>query len=301
MASGQRDRDRLDVDAWRRIGAVLDRVSDLDVPLRREALAEACHAEGISVDDVRPYLEAADRSGQFPGRLDPAILDDVLHGLAAEARSDRLAPGTRLGRYEILSLIGFGGMGEVYRARDTRLNRIVAVKRLTAPVAASQEGHKRFEREAHADLDPEHLHICTLHDVGEHEGIEFLVMELAEGETLAARLLRGAVPMIDALEWAAQMADALAAAHRQGIVHGDLKPANVMLSAHGVKLLDFGLAALRPPPGLIEGARDKSPTAAGTILGTLQDMSPEQIQGKPVDGRTDIFAVGAILYEMITG
>jgi eukaryotic-like serine/threonine-protein kinase len=301
MNAGRGDRGRLDANSWRRIGAVLDRVSDLDVPLQREALVEACHAEGLSVDDVSPYLEAAGRSGQFPGRLDSAILDDVLQGLAAEARSDTLAPGTRLGRYEIVSLIDVGGMGEVYRARDTRLNRIVAVKRLTAHVAASHEGRKRFEREAHATSSLNHPHICTLHDVGEHEGIEFLVMELAEGETLAARLQRGALPMIDALEWATQMTDALAAAHSQGVVHRDLKPANVMLTAHGVKLLDFGLAALRQPPGLVETAHDRSGTAAGTILGTLQYMSPEQLRGKPVDGRTDIFAVGAILYEMIAG
>jgi len=301
MAPGRSDRDRLDPDTWRRIGAVLDRISELDVRVRPDALEEACRAEGVRVEDVRPFLEADDRSGQFPGRLDPAILDDVLPALAAEARPARLAPGTRLGRYEILSLIGVGGMGEVYRARDTRLNRIVALKRLTAHVAASPEGRKRFEREAQATSTLNHPHICTLHDVGEHEGIEFLVMELAEGETLAARLQRGALPMVDVLAWAAQMTDALAAAHRQGIVHRDLKPANVMLTAHGVKLLDFGLAALRPPPGIIDGSRDKSSTATGTILGTLQYMSPEQLQGKPVDGRTDIFAIGAILYEMITG
>ena len=253
------------------------------------------------MEDVRPYLEADDSSGRFPGRLDPAILTDVLQALAAEARSATLEPGARLGRYEILSLIGVGGMGEVYRARDTRLNRIVALKRLTAHVAANHEGRKRFEREALATSTLNHPHICTLHDVGEHEGTEFLVMELVEGETLAARLQRGALPMSEALQCAAQVTDALAAAHRHGIVHRDLKPANIMLTAHGVKLLDFGLAALRPPPGLIDGGLDKGSSAAGTILGTLQYMSPEQIQAKPVDGRSDIFAVGAVLYEMLTG
>ena len=283
---------------------MLDRVSGVDLRGRPDALPdvleEACRAEGIGVEDVRPYLEAEDSSDLFPGRLDPAILRDVLHALAAGARSAPLEPGARLGRYEILSLIGVGGMGEVYRARDTRLNRIVALKRLTAHVAASLEGRQRFEREALATSTLNHPHICTLHDVGEHEGTEFLVMELVEGETLAARLERGALPTSEALQCAAQVTDALAAAHRHGIVHRDLKPANIMLTAHGVKLLDFGLAALRPPPGLIDGGLDKV-SAAGTILGTLQYMSPEQIQAKPVDGRSDIFAVGAVLYEMLTG
>jgi eukaryotic-like serine/threonine-protein kinase len=301
MASERGDRGRLDADAWRRIGAVLDRVSSVDVRVRPDALEAACRAEGVRVEDVRPYLEMNDSSGRFPGPLDPAILTDVLQGLAAEARSATLEPGARLGRYEIHSLIGVGGMGEVYRARDTRLNRTVALKRLTAHVAANHEARKRFEREALATSTLNHPHICTLHDVGEHDGTEFLVMELVEGETLAARLQRGALPMSEALQCAAQVTDALAAAHRHGIVHRDLKPANIMLTAHGVKLLDFGLAALRPPPGVIDGGLDKASSAAGTILGTLQYMSPEQIQAKPVDGRSDIFAVGAVLYEMLTG
>ena len=301
MASERGERRRLDADAWRRIGAVLDRVSDLDVRVQPDALEEACQAEGVRLEHVRPYIEAHYRSDSFPGRLDATMLGDALHAFAADAGSARLAPGTRLGPYEILSLVGVGGMGEVYKARDTRLNRTVALKRLTAHMAASQEGRKRFEREAHATSTLNHPHICTLHDVGTHEGVEFLVMEFSEGETLAARLQRGALSMTDALQCAAQMAEALAAAHRQGIVHRDLKPANVMLTEHGVKLLDFGLAALRPPLAPFEGGRDDTSTVMGTILGTLQYMSPEQIQGKPIDGRTDIFAVGAILYEMLTG
>jgi eukaryotic-like serine/threonine-protein kinase len=299
MASERGDRDRLDADAWRRIGAVLDRVCDLDVRVQPGALEEVCRAEGVRVDDVRPYLEAYHRSGQFPGRLDPTILGDALDSFAEESPS--LARGTRLGPYEILSLIGAGGMGEVYRARDTRLNRIVALKRLSARLAASQEARKRFEREAQTTSTLNHPHICTLYDVGEYEAAEFLVMEFTEGQTLAARLQHGVLPIDEALQLAAQMTEALAAAHRQGIVHRDLKPANVMLTAHGVKLLDFGLAALHPPPAPIGGGSADPPTAAGTILGTLQYMSPEQLQGKPVDGRTDIFAVGAILYEMLTG
>jgi serine/threonine protein kinase len=303
MGSARDDHGRLDADEWRRICAVLDRLSDLDRPLAPDAVEEACRLEGVRVEDFRAYLETEDRSDRFPEQLDPAILESALRGLADDALSARLAPGTRLGPYEVLSLIGVGGMGEVYRARDTRLNRIVALKRLTAHMAASPEGRKRFEREAKVTSTLNHPHICTLHDVGKHEGVEFLVMEFTEGETLAARLQRGALPMIDALRCGAQMADALAAAHCQGIVHRDLKPANVMLTSHGVKVLDFGLAALRPSRAIIGGGGETgSPTtAAGTILGTLQYMAPEQLQGRPVDAQADIFAVGAILYEMLAG
>jgi hypothetical protein len=301
MTPNRGDRRHLDAEVWRRIGAVLDRISDVGRPLSHEALEEMCRVEGLRVADVRPYLEAGDRSSQFPGRLDPAILNDALYAPDDDGPTVRLAPGTRLGPYEILSLLGVGGMGEVYRARDTRLGRIVALKRLRAHLAASQEGCQRFEREARAASALNHPHICMLHDVGSHDGVEFLVMELVEGEPLAARLERAALPMTDALQCAAQMADALAAAHRCGIVHRDLKPANVMLTTHGVKLLDFGLATLRPAGGLIEDGHCRGLTADGAILGTLQYMAPEQLQGRPVDGRADIFALGAILYEMVSG
>jgi serine/threonine protein kinase len=225
----------------------------------------------------------------------------ALHELAADSTSAVLAPGTLLGPYQILSLIGVGGMGAVYRARDTRLDRMVALKHLSAHAAASAEGRRRFEREAHATSVLNHPHICTLHDVGEENGVAFLVMELLEGESLAARLQRGALPVSETIQYAAQMAEALAAAHHQGIVHRDLKPANIMITAHGVKLLDFGLAALRSPRGLIDGAHEDALTVAGTILGTLKYMAPEQLQGRPVDARADIFSLGAMLYEMLTG
>jgi serine/threonine protein kinase len=301
MSSARRDPPRLDADTWRRIGVVLDGFHVSDLNKRPDALGEACRAEGVRVEDVQPYLEAQERSAEFPERLDPAILVDLLQTLADDAPSARLRSGTRLGPYEILSLIGVGGMGEVYRARDTRLDRVVALKHLSAHVAASSEGRRRFEREAHATSVLNHPHICTLHDVGEHEGVAFLVMELAEGESLAARLERGPLPIVDAVRYGAQMAEALAAAHRQGIVHRDLKPANIMLTVHGVKLLDFGLAALRRQGVLTEGGHASGLTAPGTILGTLQYMAPEQLQGKQVDARADIFSLGAILYEMLTG
>ena len=307
MSTNPDDRARLSPETWRRIGAVLDRVSDVDLRARPGLLADACHAEGVHPDEVEPFLDADRRATVFPERLDPAILDDALraHG---NALPGRLAPGDRLGPYEIVERLGSGGMGEVYKARDARLGRIVAIKLLTADLATRPEGRVRFAREARVISGLNHPHICTLHDVGAHESIagsdqavDFLVMELVEGETLAARLRRGALPMKDALEYSAQIADALAAAHRQGIVHRDLKPANVMITSHGVKLLDFGLAALRSPHRPLDGVVSAGVTAEGTILGTLQYMAPEQVQGRPADERSDVFALGAIAYEMVTG
>ena len=230
-----------------------------------------------------------------------------------------LAPGTRLGPYEIVAAIGAGGMGEVYKARDTRLERTVAIKVLPATLAADPEFKARFDREAKSISALNHPHICTLHDVGSQDGTHFLVMEHLEGETLAARLTKGPLPADHALEYAMQIADALDKAHRHGIVHRDLKPANVFLvkgAAAGTpvvcKLLDFGLAKLGagPAPGSIETQLLTSPprgnqtaplTSQGSILGTFQYMAPEQIEGQDADARTDIWAFGCVLYEMLTG
>jgi eukaryotic-like serine/threonine-protein kinase len=211
--------------------------------------------------------------------------------------------GTRFGPYEIVDLLGAGGMGEVYRARDTRLERTVALKLLPEALATDAGARARFEREAKAISALNHPHICALHDVGRHGGADFLVLELLEGETLAARLQRGPLPFSHVLKLGAEIADALGAAHRQGIVHRDLKPANVMLTATGVKLLDFGLAKPAPQQlgALVTGAHTADLTARGTIVGTLQYMAPEQLQGLDADARTDIFALGAILHEMCTG
>jgi len=215
-----------------------------------------------------------------------------------------LTSGTKLGPYEIQSLLGVGGMGEVYRARDARLDRTVAVKILTQGVADIPEVRQRFEREARAVSSLNHPHICALYDVGHHEGIDYLVMEFIEGETLAARIEKGPMPMADLLRYASQIADALDKAHRKGIVHRDLKPGNVMLTKSGVKLLDFGLAK---GGEILQGDIASSPTVSralttrGTIVGTIQYMSPEQLEGKEVDARSDIFSFGAVLYEMATG
>src|ERR1700680_2420148 len=198
-------------------------------------------------------------------------------------------------------------MGEVYKARDTRLDRIVAIKVLPAHLADRAELRERFEREARTIASLNHSHICTLHDIGKQDGIDFLVMEYLEGETLARRLEKGPLPLEQVLHYAIEISDALDKAHRKGVTHRDLKPGNIMLTKTGIKLLDFGLAKLKQEATsanvpLSELPTMKDPlTAQGTILGTLQYMAPEQLEGKEVDARTDIFAFGAVVYEMATG
>src|ERR1700731_4666553 len=196
-------------------------------------------------------------------------------------------------------------MGEVYRARDTRLERTVAIKILSAQLSSDPIRKQRFEREAKTISSLNHPHICVLHDVGQHDGIDYLVMECVEGETLAKRLEKGPLPLEQVLKFGAQVADALDKAHRSGVVHRDLKPGNIMLTPTGAKLLDFGLAKpVSPVASLatLTAATQPSPvTEQGTVVGTFQYMSPEQIEGKELDGRSDIFSLGAVLYEMLTG
>jgi hypothetical protein len=216
----------------------------------------------------------------------------------------RFALGARLGPFEILSPLGAGGMGEVYRARDTRLDRTVAIKVLPSELLnAPGRRIERFRREALAVARITHPHICTLHDVGEDGPAIFLVMEYLEGVTLAARLADGPLPLDVALRAAIPMADALDHAHRQGVVHADLKPANIMLTRDGVKLLDFGLAKLqaRDDETPHEATQTERLTEVGSIAGTIPYMAPEQIEGREVDSRTDIFAFGAVLFEMLSG
>jgi eukaryotic-like serine/threonine-protein kinase len=229
-----------------------------------------------------------------------------------------LTPGTKLGPYEIQSPLGAGGMGEVYRARDTRLDRTVAIKVLASHLSSSPELKQRLDREARAISSLNHPNICQLHDIGSQDGAEFLVMEFLEGETLAERLKRGPIALPEIFKIGIAIAEALAAAHRHGIVHRDLKPGNIMLTQSGAKLMDFGLAkplglansgtgSNAAPPSFtaavtLSGPSPLSPlTTAGTIIGTIQYMSPEQIEGKEADARSDIFAFGAVLYEMTAG
>ncbi len=216
-----------------------------------------------------------------------------------------LVSGARLGPYEIVAPLGAGGMGEVYKARDTRLERMVAIKVLPQHLSASPEVRQRFEREAKTISQLSHAHICALYDVGREGKTEYLVMEYLEGETLSDRLAKGALPLEQTLRYGVEIADALDKAHRQGIVHRDLKPGNVMLTKSGVKLLDFGLAKAMAPAtkqsSLTSLPTQQGLTQEGTILGTFQYMAPEQLEGREADARTDIFAFGCVLYEMATG
>src|SRR5271169_1891528 len=210
-----------------------------------------------------------------------------------------LPTGTRLGPYEILAPLGAGGMGEVYRARDTRLERTVAIKILPAQLSSDPVRKQRFEREAKTISSLNHPHICVLHDVGSQDGIDYLVMECVEGETLAKRLEKGPLPLEQVLKYGMQIADALDKAHRSGVVHRDLKPGNIMLTLTGAKLLDFGLAkpslAAASAVTITNAAASSPVTEQGTIVGTFQYMSPEQVEGKELDGRSDIFSLGAVL------
>lgn len=215
-----------------------------------------------------------------------------------------LTAGARLGPYEIQAPLGAGGMGEVYKARDTRLERTVAVKIMPDGLAADPQFRERFEREARTISQLDHAHICALYDVGVDRGTSFLVMQYLEGETLAARIQRGALAVSEALKIGIEIAGALDKAHRAGIVHRDLKPGNVMLTKSGAKLLDFGLAKANAVSrdGMTVGPTTPvSITAQGMILGTFQYMAPEQVEGQDADARTDLFAFGAVLYEMVTG
>lgn len=213
-----------------------------------------------------------------------------------------LTIGTRLGPYEIVSRIGAGGMGEVFRARDTRLDRIVAIKVLPREFAGNAQLRLRLEREAKTISQLSHPNICTLHDVGHVDGIDYLVMEFLEGETLADRLARGPLPLAEVLRFGKQIAEALDRAHRAGIVHRDLKPGNIMITKSGAKLLDFGLARSSSTAVAATDATQHKPlTQEGTILGTYQYMAPEQLAGEEADARSDIFAFGVVLYEMLTG
>jgi serine/threonine protein kinase/WD40 repeat protein len=218
-----------------------------------------------------------------------------------------LSAGTKLGPYEIVAPLGAGGMGEVYRARDTRLGRDVAIKVLPTHLADRPDLRERFEREARAIASLNHSHICTLHDIGRQDATDYLVMELVEGQTLAQRLLKGPLPIEQVLQYAIEIAGALDKAHHNGITHRDLKPGNIMLTKSGVKLLDFGLAKLTREAAVTTNtvttlpAAERSITAEGSIIGTLQYMAPEQLEGAEADARTDIFSFGVVVYEMATG
>jgi serine/threonine protein kinase/Tol biopolymer transport system component len=266
-------------------------------------LEHVCADDYAQRREVEVLLAAHEQADSF---IEQPALDVDAELLAHHPMS--LATGSRLGPYEIQTLLGAGGMGEVYRALDTRLDRIVAIKVLRSHFSQDKERKRRLEREARAVSSLNHPHICTLHDIGRQDDIDFLVMEYLVGETLAQRLKKGPLPVDEMLRFTMEITDALDKAHRQGVIHRDLKPSNIMLTKTGTKLLDFGLAKRQKQdlPVAQSGISDEMTntatlTARGTILGTLQYMAPEQLEGKEADARTDIFALGAVIYEMATG
>jgi Tol biopolymer transport system component len=287
-------------DRWAKIEELYHSALDRDGTDRAAYLDEASAGDEALRQEVESLLVHGRGMTSF---LEEPALEKLAKGL--NKKVGQLLIGRELGSYQIISLLGAGGMGEVYRARDTRLDRIVAIKVFPQQFANQTDLRERFEREARAIASLNHPHICVLHDVGRQDGMDYLVLEYLEGETLADRVKKGPLPLVEVLRYAVEIADALDKAHRKGITHRDLKPGNIMLTKSGAKLLDFGLAKLGRIAGqaksLSELPTEKDAiTAQGTILGTLQYMAPEQVEGKQVDARTDIFAFGVVIYEMAT-
>ena len=286
----------MDPERWRRVADLFELARELEPSERTAFLIAASGGD----DALRREVESLLVQPTHQVSMERALAE-ATRAVFDEDSSD-LGPGTLLGPYRIESLLGAGGMGRVYSATDTRLGRPVAVKVLPKAVATDPRFRARFDREAQTIASLSHPHICTLHDIGHQNGVDFLVMERLEGVTLAARLEAGRLPFDRALTIAIEVADALTAAHRLGIVHRDLKPGNIMLTKTGSKLLDFGLAkAVAPFIGGTAPTRASTMTAEGTIVGTFQYMAPEQLEAKETDARTDIFSFGAVVYEMLTG
>ncbi|HXG68742.1 MAG TPA: protein kinase [Blastocatellia bacterium] len=283
---------------YQRIGQIFDEALELAPERRAGWLAQVCSDDARLLDDVEKLLANHSESEKFLSR--PAL--DVAAELLAQNRAP-FAPGKQISHYRVLSLLGAGGMGEVYLAEDTTLKRKVALKVLPGTIAQDKDRLRRFEQEAFAASALNHPNILTIYEFGAEGETHFLAAELVDGETLRARLQRRPLPLAKALDIAAQTAQALGAAHKAGIIHRDIKPENVMIRKDGlVKVLDFGLAKLVEPPSLDSEAetRMQALTQAGTVMGTFAYMSPEQGRGSAVDARTDLFSLGVVLYEMLT-
>jgi serine/threonine protein kinase len=280
-------------DQWKRAKQLFEAALDLEPAKRHAFLDAACQGNAELRAEVEQLLAEDEIAGGF--------MDEPLVSVQAKP----LSAGRRLGPYEILSAVGAGGMGEVYRARDTRLRRVVAIKVLPGKLASNPKARLRFEREARAVASLSHPHICALYDVGHEDGVDYLVIEFLDGETLSNRLSQGPLVLGDLLKYAIEIADALDQAHRHGIIHRDLKPSNVMLTKSGAKLLDFGVAKQHRRAKTATTSSTLSlttpSTGAGMVIGTLAYMSPEQARGEEIDARSDLFSLGSVVYEMATG
>jgi serine/threonine protein kinase len=283
----------VDTDRWRRVDKILQDALEYEPHERARFLNQACAEDSKLRRQVEILIRSYEAAGSF---LKSPFIDAIASPIQPPSRP---FVGQTLGPYEVQALLGSGGMGEVYLAEDTRLGRKVALKLLAPALLHDSQSRLRFLQEARLVATLNHPHICTLYDIGHQNGIDFLIMEYLEGETLAERLQRGPLPLDEAMQSAIEIADALDNAHRLGIIHRDLKPGNIMLTKSGNKVLDFGLAKLAWVKGIPAVPTDL--TSNGMVLGTLQYMAPEQLEGKKADARSDIFAFGSVLYEMITG
>jgi eukaryotic-like serine/threonine-protein kinase len=283
---------------WEQVEKICQSALELEESQRSGFLDEACAGDGELRREVESLLKF--EKGQDEFIKEPAL--EVAAKMMAEEKPESLI-GQQLGSYQIVSLLGRGGMGVVYKARDTRLNRSVAIKVLPADQMSDPERKRRFIQEARAASALNHPNIITLHDIGNDRGTDFIVMEYVAGRTLDQRIPRKGMKFSEALKVAIQVADALAKAHSAGIIHRDLKPSNVMVTDEGlVKVLDFGLAKLTEAVTAEGETRSlESLTEEGMIIGTVSYMSPEQAEGKKLDARSDIFSFGSVLYEMVTG
>ena len=284
---------------YRQIGNLLERALELEPERRAGFLEEACGADQELRREVESLIAADERAGSFIAA--PAF--EIAAGMMDQTKTETPV-ARRIGHYEILSLLGEGGMGQVYLAEDTKLDRKVAIKFLSSESTIDSQGNRRLIREAKAAAKLDHPNICAVHEVGQEDSGAFIVMQYLQGETLASRTARKPLDPKEALEVSLQVADALSEAHAHGIIHRDIKPQNIMLTARGhAKVMDFGLAKIATQKSLVhsEAETETLLTERGMIIGTVPYMSPEQVNGQPVDERSDIFSFGAVLYEMVTG
>src|SRR5437762_4974111 len=289
----------IDIDRYRRIDEIFQAALELEPRERTSYISEACSGDGALLKEVEYLLASDDQEWEL---IRTPAFEMVAPLLAKDQPA--LEAGESIGHYQVVSLLGVGGMGQVYLAEDSKLRRKVALKLLPASYTRDESRLRRFQQEARAASALNHPNILTIHELGEVNGEQFIATEFVEGETLRDRLNRAPLNLAETLDVAVQIAGALAAAHKAGIVHRDIKPENIMLRHDGyVKVLDFGLAKLieaeeaRPE----DLTRSMNQTGTGTVMGTLHYMSPEQSRGEEVDARTDIFSLGVVLYEMVTG